>query len=148
MTCICWHAGTNVDAVETMPYDVVTAEVPVEPVPPRLGEAASDEDEPGPESGDDGKILGDPVNDGQDDPKTCPVEDDGNQESKPIEVDPKPNDGQDDPKTCPLEDDGNQESKPVEVDPKPKSGDEPSSQGFSAMDFQDINLVGSEELIS
>ena len=145
-----------------MPYDVVTAEVPVEPVPPtpdskdpvlrkrtlRLGEAASDEDEPGPESGDDGKILGDPVNDGQDDPKTCPVEDDGNQESKPIEVDPKPNDGQDDPKTCPLEDDGNQESKPVEVDPKPKSGDEPSSQGFSAMDFQDINLVGSEELIS
>ena len=133
MTCICWHAGTNVDAVETMPYDVVTAEVPVEPVPPtpdskdpvlrkrtlRLGEAASDEDEPGPESGDDGKILGDPVNDGQDDPKTCPVEDDGNQESKP-----------------------------VEVDPKPKSGDEPSSQGFSAMDFQDINLVGSEELIS
>lgn len=156
-------AGINVDAVETMPYDVATAEVPVEPLPPtpspdgskdpvlrkrtlRLGEAQSDGDEPrhpqptqvlqpppqslmpaaaepGPESCNSGEILDDPV--------------------------PNSHDGQDNPETCPLQDDGNQDSKPVNgVDLKPKSGDEPSSQGFNALEFQDINPMGSQELIS
>ena len=142
--------GVNVDAIETMPYDVAMAEMPVEPVPPspspdspkdpvlrkrtlRLGEAESDDDqpqnpqptevlqpppssltpaaaEPGSESGDGGEILDDPV--------------------------PSPNH---DAEPCPPQVDGNQDSKQVNgVDLKPKSGDEQSSQGFNALDFQDI----------